>query len=65
MCSAIGIHIFEYDKNVPADQMWTTWEKLLHHVGKIHGNYISKTLLNMKTEIIPKPEHTQDELDEN
>ena len=45
--------------------MSITWEKLLHHVGKIHGNYISKTLLNMKTEIIPKPEHTQDELDEN
>ena len=39
--------------------MWTTWENLLHHVGKIHGHDVSNELHNNKTVVNTKPEHTQ------
>ena len=42
--------------------MSITWEKLLHHVGTIHGHYISNYLLKKKMVIIVKPKHTQDAL---
>ena len=45
--------------------MRTTWEKLVHHVGKIHGHDISNKLLNKKRVTIDKHEHTQDALDEH
>ena len=41
------------------------WEKLVHHVGTIHEHEIINGLLNKKTVIIPKLEHTQDALDEH
>ena len=45
--------------------MRNTQEKLVHHVRTIHGNDMSNELLNKKTVIISKPEHTQDALVEN
>ena len=65
MCSALDNHIFEYGQKASSDQMITTWEKLVHHVGTIHEHEIINGLLNKKTVIIPKPEHTQEELDLN
>ena len=44
--------------------MRTTREKLVHHVGTIHGHNISNVLMNKKAVIITKPDHTQDALDE-
>ena len=41
MCSALDNHIFEYGQMASSDQMITTWEKLVHHVGTIHGHNIS------------------------
>ena len=63
MCSALDNHIFEYGQKASSDQMITTWEKLVHHVGTIHGHNISNWLLNKKTVIITKPDHTQYALD--
>ena len=65
MCSALDNHIFEYGQKASSDQMITTWEKLVHHVGTIHGHNISNWLLNKKTVIITKPGHTQYALDEH
>ena len=62
--SALGNHVFDYGQKSSADQMRTTWEKLVHHVRTIHGHNFSKTLLNKKTIIIKKPKHIQDALDE-
>ena len=45
--------------------MRTTWEKLVHNVGKIHGHNIRNKLQNKKTLITPKPEQTQYVLDEH
>ena len=45
--------------------MMTTWEKLVHHVGTLHGYDIKNELPNKNTVIIPKPEHTPYALDEH
>ena len=45
--------------------MSTTWEKLVHHVGTIHGHEIRKELPNKKRVTIAKPEYTQDASDED
>ena len=65
LCSAIGIHVFDYGHKASADQMSTTWENLVHYVGTIHGHDISNELINKKIVTIATPDHTQDELDEH
>ena len=65
MCIAIGIHVFDYGQKKLADQMRNTWERLVNHSGTIHEHDISNELLNKKTVIIIKLDHTQDSLDEH
>ena len=65
ICSFLGNHIFDYGKNSSAHQMRTTWEKLVHNIGTIHGHHIRNGLNNNKTLIIHKPERTQNLLDEH
>jgi hypothetical protein len=65
LCAALTYHVFEYGQKGAADQMRTTWEKIVHHVGTIYGHDISNELQNKKKVIIPKPEHTQDVLDKH
>ena len=45
--------------------MRTTWEKLVHHAGKIHEHEIRNDLINKKRVTIVKYDHTQDALDEH
>jgi hypothetical protein len=59
LCAALTSHVFEYGQKGAADQMRTTWEKIVHHVGTIYGHDISNELQNKKTVTILKPEHTQ------
>ncbi len=63
LCAALGNYVFDYGQKGAADQMRTTWEKIVHHVGTIYGHDISNELQNKKRVIITKPEHTQDVLD--
>jgi hypothetical protein len=63
LCAALGIHVFDYSQKGAADQMRTTWEKIVHHVGTIYGHDISNELQNKKTAINDEPKHTQDVLD--
>jgi hypothetical protein len=66
LCAALGIHVFDYgQKGAAGDQMRTTWEKIVHHVGTIYGHDISNELQNKKTVIINEPKHTQDVLDKH
>ncbi len=55
LCAALGEHVFNYDQKGSADQMKNTWEKIVHHVGTIHGEDISNELLNRTAIVIPKP----------
>ena len=41
LCSAIGIHVFEYGHKASVDQRRITRENLVHRVVKIHGHDIS------------------------
>ena len=65
LCAALGIHVFDYGQKGAADQMRTTWKKIVHHVGTIYGHDISNELQNKKTVIIDEPIHTQDVLDKH
>ena len=60
MCAALGNHVFNYGHKAAADQMQTTWEKIVHHIGTIYGQDISNELLNKKKVILPEPQYTQD-----
>ena len=63
LCSALGMHVFDYGQKAVADQMRTTWEKIVHHVGTIYGSDISNELQNKKQVVVPKPSYTQAILD--
>ena len=65
LCAALNNHVFDYGQKGAADQMRTTWEKIVHHVGTIYGHDISNELQNKRTVIITKPEHTQDVLEKH
>ena len=64
MCSDLSNHVFDYGQKALAHHIRTTRQKLLYHIGTIHGHNISNKLQNYRTVIIPKPNHTQDVLDE-
>ena len=65
LCAALGEHVFDYGQKGAADQSRTTWEKIVHHVGTIHGHDISNELLNRREIPIPKPEYAQGILDQH
>ncbi len=44
LCAALTSHVFEYGQKGAVDQMRTTWEKIVHHVGTIYGHDISNEL---------------------
>ena len=43
--------------------MKTTWEKIVHHVGTIHGEDISNELQNRATVVVLKPQYSDDVLE--
>ena len=65
LCAALGNHVFDYGQKGAADQMRTTWEKIVHHVGTIYRHDISNKLQNRKTLKIEEPTHTQSVLDKH
>jgi hypothetical protein len=65
LCAALGNHVFDYGQKGAADQMRTTWEKIVHHVGTIYGHDIGNKLQNKKTVIIDEPKHSQEILDKH
>ena len=65
LCAALGSHVFDYGQKGAADNMRTTWEKIVHHAGTIYGHDISNELQNRKTITIEEPKHTQEVLDKH
>ena len=58
MCTALSNNVFDYGQKGSADQMRTSWEKLVQHVGANLGQDICNELQNRATVTIPEPAHT-------
>ena len=58
LCTTLGTHIFDFGHKAAADQMRTTWEKLVQYVGTTYGQDISNELQNKTTVTLLEPEHS-------
>ena len=65
LCPALGENVFTYGEKGSADQIKTTKEKIFQYVGIQYKNDINTEVLNQTEFIIPKPEHSQETLDEH
>ncbi len=63
MCAPLGAHIFDYGGTGSADQMQTTYDKIVQYVGSIHGPDITNELRNRTRVSIPEPKYEQSTLD--
>jgi hypothetical protein len=62
MCTNLGTNVFEYGQNYAADQILTSWEKLVQYVVTKYGQDINNELQNKITVVLIKPVHTDDVL---
>jgi hypothetical protein len=62
LCTTLGTNVFDYSQKSAADQMRTSWEKLVQYVGTNYGQDISNELQNKATVTLTKPFHTADVL---
>ena len=46
LCAALGKNAFDCGHKAAADEMKTSWEKVVQHVGTTHGQDISNKLQN-------------------
>jgi regulator of protease activity HflC (stomatin/prohibitin superfamily) len=53
----LGINVFDYGQKAAADQMRTSWEKLVQYVGTSYGSDISNELRNKSEVILQQPTH--------
>ncbi len=58
LCAALGINVFDYGHRAAADQMRTSWEKLVQFLGTNYGQDISNELQNKIPVIFSEPVHT-------
>jgi hypothetical protein len=58
LCTTLGNNVFDYGHKAAADQMRTSWEKLVQYVGTNYGQDISNELQNKATVILTEPMHT-------
>ena len=56
-------YVFDYGQKGAADQMRTTWEKIVQYVGTTYGQDICNELQNKTTVTIPEPAHAQAVID--
>jgi hypothetical protein len=61
-CAARGNNVFDYGHRAAADQMRTSWEKLVQFVGTNYGQDISNELQNKILVILSGPVHTPEVL---
>jgi hypothetical protein len=62
MGTNLGTNVFEYGQKSAADQMCTSWEKLVHYVGTNYGQDINNELQNKVWVVLTEPVHTNDVL---
>jgi hypothetical protein len=58
LCAALGSNVFDYGHRAAADQMRTSWEKLVQFVGTNYGQDISNELQKKIPVILSEPVHT-------
>ena len=58
LCTTLGNNVFDYGHKAAADQMRTSWEKLVQYVGTNYGQDISNELQNKATVTLPEPTHS-------
>jgi hypothetical protein len=58
LCAALGNNVFDYGHRAAADQMRTSWEKLVQFVGTNYGQDISNELQNKIPVVLLEPVHT-------
>jgi hypothetical protein len=56
----LGNNVFDYGHKGAADQMRTSWEKLVQYVGTNYGQDISNELQNKTPVDIPEPTHSDE-----
>jgi hypothetical protein len=57
LCAALGINVFDYGHRAAADQMRTSWEKLVQFVCTNYGQDVSNELQNKIPVILSEPVH--------
>jgi hypothetical protein len=62
LCAALGNNVFDYGHRAAADQMRTSWEKLVQFMGTNYGQDISNELQNKIPVILSEPVHTPEVL---
>ena len=58
LCTTLGNNVFDYGHKAAADQMRTSWEKIVQYVGTTYGQDISNELQNKTTVTLAEPIHT-------
>jgi hypothetical protein len=58
LCTTLGKNVFNYGHKAAADQMRTSWEKLVQYVGTNYGQDISNELQNKVTVTLAEPIHS-------
>jgi len=56
--AALGTSVFDYGQKASADQMRTSWEKIVQYVGTNYGQDISNELQNKVTVTLAEPVHS-------
>jgi hypothetical protein len=60
ICTNLDTNVLDYGHKSAADQMQSSWEKLVQYVSTNYGQDISNELQNSITLIIVEPVHTDD-----
>jgi hypothetical protein len=60
LCAYLGIYVFDYGHKSAADQMRTSWEKIVQYVGTNYVQDISNELQNKTPVTLVEPVHTDD-----
>jgi hypothetical protein len=58
ICTTLGANVFDYGQKSAADQIRTSWEKLVQHVGTSYGQDNCNELQNKTTVTLDEPVHT-------
>jgi hypothetical protein len=62
LCAALGNNVFDYGHRAAADQMRTSWQKLVQLVGTNYGQDISNELQKKIPVMLSEPVHTSEVL---
>jgi hypothetical protein len=62
LCTNLGTNVFDYGQKSAADQIRTSWEKLVQYVGTNYGQDINNKLQNKVWVVLTEPVHTDDVL---